>query len=213
MTKQRPLRIITLGSWLPRPPAGGRTVRRVAPVKIDLGEVARAVGARAAHEFAEMLPADDQFQVVGPVKGNFAVSNTGRLLVLTGGFRGRVSLACARCLDPAEVDVQGALQEQFRSQTPGVTMPTDTIDAEEPREAAYSDGVLDLTELLRQQVALSLPLRPLCKPDCRGLCPNCGKNMNREQCTCPREPLDSPAGWRAELSKLVQKQRGSAGSG
>ena len=182
----------------------------VEPVKIDLSEVARVPGARATHEFAESLPEDEQFQATGPVRGSLAVSNAGRVLLLTGDFRGRVCVPCARCLEPAEVDVSGALQEEFRSLTPGVEKPADTIDAQEPAEAAYSEGLLDLTELLRQQVALGLPIQPLCTADCRGLCPNCGKNLNREQCSCAAEALESPVGWRAELAKLAQRQRGAA---
>jgi len=52
------------------------------------------------------------------------------------------------------------------------------------------DGWLDLTPLLREQAWVALPMKPLCRPDCKGLCPQCGANLNLESCTCESVKID-----------------------
>ena len=71
----------------------------------------------------------------------------------------------------------------------------------------YYDGDrLDLGEVVREQVLLALPLKPLCREDCRGLCPRCGQNRNLGPCGCP--PPEEPGDPRLEpLRKLVDKNR------
>ena len=54
----------------------------------------------------------------------------------------------------------------------------------------YKDDQIDLGEVMREQFYLALPMKPLCREDCRGLCPVCGVNRNRESCTCQAEWVD-----------------------
>ena len=54
----------------------------------------------------------------------------------------------------------------------------------------YKDDVIDLGEVMREQFFLALPMKPLCRPDCKGLCPICGANRNRQQCECREEWVD-----------------------
>jgi uncharacterized protein len=64
----------------------------------------------------------------------------------------------------------------------------------------YKDDTIDLGEVMREQFFLALPMKPLCRPDCRGLCPVCGKNRNIEQCECREEWTDPRL---APLKKLL----------
>jgi uncharacterized protein len=68
----------------------------------------------------------------------------------------------------------------------------------------YQEGGLVLEDVLREQVLLTLPVRTLCRPDCKGLCPRCGGNLNTEPCTCETAPVD--ARWSA-LSDLRSRIR------
>jgi uncharacterized protein len=178
-----------------------------AQVKIDLTEVAGTAGARGSHEFSTPVPGDDQVEVLGLVRGALTVTNMGRLLVLQGTFRGQVKMQCGRCLEPMTAAVEGALDEEFASQTAGVEPPADTIEKQEPHEAAYSAGILDVTELVRQQLLLSVPLQPVCRPDCRGLCPTCGQNLNLGACLCPPA---GPRGPLADLGRMIEEKRKSS---
>jgi uncharacterized protein len=68
--------------------------------------------------------------------------------------------------------------------------------------AFYRDGVIDLRELVREQIYLLLPMKPLCKEACAGLCPVCGTNLNTGSCDCPREWEDPRL---APLKALARK--------
>lgn len=61
------------------------------------------------------------------------------------------------------------------------------------------DKWLDVNELVRQQLLLALPTRPLCRPQCRGLCPKCGTNLNQGDCGCRREAPERPLGRLGEV--------------
>ncbi len=72
------------------------------------------------------------------------------------------------------------------------TLPTaeDELSLEELSIFTFgNDRVLDLSEAVRQDILLNLPMQPLCKADCRGLCPTCGKNRNEGECGCEIESL------------------------
>ena len=69
-----------------------------------------------------------------------------------------------------------------------------------------SQHVLDITEAIRQYAVLALPMKPLCKPDCQGLCPHCGRNLNEGQCSCPQKSVDARWTKLKELLKNTPQQ-------
>ncbi len=114
-------------------------------------------------------------------------------------LRGRLSagleLQCARCLEPVREDVKREFELLYRPL--GVDAGRDELsvtDAEAEIGYYQGDGLL-LEDVLREQVLLALPLKVTCRPDCKGLCPQCGKNLNQEQCSCSKE-LEDPR-WAA----------------
>jgi uncharacterized protein len=68
--------------------------------------------------------------------------------------------------------------------------PERSITAPETEIGYYQRDSLSLEDVLREQVLLSLPVRTLCKPDCKGLCPSCGANRNQEPCSCDQAQAD-----------------------
>jgi len=96
-------------------------------------------------------------------------------------FRTRIEGPCVRCLAPASVGVEVAAQEY---------QATDPNASEELRTDYLSDGELDVGSWARDQVALGLPQRILCRPDCAGLCPVCGKDLNLEPHAHVAEAVD-----------------------
>jgi uncharacterized protein len=163
-------------------------------MKLDLESMAHAPGERWTHEFTLTLPPDAEIDVVGPVQGQITVINTGQLLLVQGEVKAQVRTECARCAEPGIVEITAPIEEEFSIRGPeGAPLePVETIDVEEPAAAAFADNVLDLSELVRQQLLVSMPLRPLCTPDCKGLCPECGGNLNQGPCACPAASEESP---------------------
>lgn len=108
----------------------------------------------------------------------------GRLAVTVGS-------ACERCLEPAEFQVERSFDLFYRPATASVAPAGELALQEGEIEIAFYEGDgLDLKEVLREQVLLSLPMQRLCRPSCRGLCPVCGGNRNLVDCSCVREVAD-----------------------
>jgi uncharacterized protein len=109
-------------------------------------------------------------------------------------LRGRLSAGlesqCARCLDPVPQEIKRDFELLYRPL--GADAGRDELsvtDAEAEIGYYQGDGLL-LEDVLREQVLLALPLKITCRQDCKGLCPQCGKNLNQEQCSCKSEVED-----------------------
>jgi uncharacterized protein len=114
---------------------------------------------------------------------------------LRGRFSAGLELQCARCLEPVRQDVSRQFELLYRPL--GVDAGRDELsvsDAEAEIGYYQGEGIL-LEDVLREQVLLALPLRTICREDCKGLCPQCGKNLNQEQCSCA-VPVEDPR-WAA----------------
>jgi len=114
---------------------------------------------------------------------------------LQGDLSTRLELACARCLDPVVQDVARKFDLLYRPQGIDAGKEEMSITAVEAEVSYYQGDGLLLEDALREQVLLALPLRAICREDCKGLCPHCGKNLNLEPCSCA-EPHEDPR-WSA----------------
>lgn len=170
-------------------------------MKIDLASIAGVPGAHGRYVVEEGMPSVDGVEVVGPVTGEIAVQNTGQLLVVRGQVRATVRLSCARCVTQTQKTIDVEIEEEFASE--GAPAEVDTIDRGDPERSAIQDYVLDVAELVRQQVAVNVPMSSLCRPDCQGICPHCGQNLNEGPCSC--QP-DASAGPFASLKEMLEKQ-------
>ena len=104
---------------------------------------------------------------------------------LKGKLETSLEVACARCLEPVVHEVERSFDLLYR--------PLGT-DAEAEIGYYQGEGLL-LEDALREQVLLALPLKTICREDCKGLCPHCGKNLNEIQCSCA-EQFEDPR-WSA----------------
>lgn len=100
--------------------------------------------------------------------------------------------SCSRCLEPLEETLRIDFVEEFFA--PSELRTGHTVDEDEIDTEAFmigEDHILDLTEAVRQYRETSADMQPLCRPDCKGLCPICGHNLNQGDCECNKEPVDS----------------------
>ncbi len=119
--------------------------------------------------------------VVADLHGTLIMTRTHEGLFVQGQLRATTHVECARCLDEAEVKVRSHLEELFYY--PPKTAPADSLVIPE-------DHNVDFTPLVRADMLVSVPIRVLCRPDCQGLCPNCGQNWNEGPCQCERDDND-----------------------
>ncbi|MBE9507239.1 MAG: DUF177 domain-containing protein [Chloroflexi bacterium] len=114
--------------------------------------------------------------------GTIRVTRVQGGLLVQGTVESQLGLECVRCLGAFTLPVTLDLEETFR-------LPGTSPIADAPY-AVDADGWLELTPLLREQGWLAIPMKPLCRFDCRGLCPQCGTNLNLASCTCKSTRLD-----------------------
>lgn len=141
-----------------------------------------------------------------PVSGKVRLLRTNRCILVRGEIATSVATSCSRCLISYSQKVHVSLEEEFFpviEVNTGVPEPI-PYDASEPF-TIDEHHILDLTEVLRQDSMLALPMKPLCRPDCAGLCPTCGHNLNLGPCQCDQTGPDPR--WEA-----LERRAGAKGS-
>jgi len=121
------------------------------------------------------LPAEDVD--ISHLLGKLRLTRTPQGILVQGTLEAKTAIECTRCLTPLLYTFQVELSELFTLNSSGAYV----ID----------DGdMIDLTPILREEGILSIPMQALCKPDCKGLCPECGHNLNEGSCDCVRDTID-----------------------
>lgn len=135
---------------------------------------------------ADFEPQDPDYRVVAPVFLSIDVEQKGAdAYRVVGTVRTTLELDCGRCLDPFPLPVESAFELRYVPQQKDADAEAEReITEDDLTTAFYADGMLDLTDLMREQFQLALPMKPLCAPSCRGLCSTCGANLNRTECGC-----------------------------
>ena len=113
----------------------------------------------------------NSFSFVGDIIVDGEIIDGGSLFDVKGTIKCRKSFICDRCLTPSFEDQVHEFNEEL-----------DRMDIE--------DDIADLTEMIRDTLIASQPIKNLCKEDCKGLCPNCGVNLNESECDCDRLVVD-----------------------
>jgi uncharacterized protein len=139
------------------------------------------------------------------VQGQVRLMRTNRSILVKGTFNTVVELTCSRCLGRFECPLKMNIEEEYFPTTDVATGAAVPVPEEPGCFTIDENHILDLTEAVRQYALLAVPMKPLCKENCAGLCPVCGQNLNQGPCGCP--PREADPRW-AELSKL-KKEKGN----
>jgi uncharacterized protein len=128
---------------------------------------------------------------------------TGRLepagegYLLRGTLRGELLVPCARCLEPALATVDAPVAASFVERS---SSERETPAESEDDVIAIEHGTIDLGRPIRDEILLAIPMGPVCRPDCAGICPTCGRNRNLTPCDCEiRTPASSKLGALAKM--------------
>jgi len=151
---------------------------------------------------SEPLGKDSGLSTLTPATGRIDISRTGPEVHITGHSEVTVRLACSRCLE----DFSQTLHSEFDL----VYLPAETLRGETSHELHRDEGTvgfyrndqIDISDILREQILLNIPMKPLCSERCSGICPTCGTNLNKGSCNCPPQAGDS----RFQILKTLRKE-------
>lgn len=150
----------------------------------------------------DRLMVDERLTIDPNIKGSIRLERRAGDIRLTGRIQGRIHLQCARCLADFGDDVEVELDFMLRK--------GEDNDLSEPKEGAeeadstirFVGEDIDMDEIIIQEILLSVPMKPLCREDCPGLCPRCGAISGSPECSCAEERPNDPR-W-AALRKIKE---------
>jgi uncharacterized protein len=125
-----------------------------------------------------------QFRVVDPVELRFKVRKDKDRYRLVGKVTTVLELTCSRCLEPFRLPVESSFDIRYLPASENTGEGEDEVEEDDLSDAFYRDEQIDLRQLLEEQFYLTLPMKPLHSEDCKGLCSNCGVNLNETTCNC-----------------------------
>lgn len=145
------------------------------------------------------------FRQVAPLSLELEAELAGAQIHIVGRLATRVELTCARCLQPVERELAPGFDLLYR---PVATIGRDeelALKTEDLEVGFYVDDGLFLADVVAEQMHLALPMKVVCREDCRGLCPGCGVNLNRERCRCGPPAVDPRLAPLAEWAARKKK--------
>lgn len=148
------------------------------------------------------LPSDIG-RFMAPIHLDAYVRKVNEKVFIKGRIATHIEMNCARCLKPHEENLENTFEAIYLPQ-PKLQEEGEEIELNETDldVSYYTGDSIALYEVLREQLLLLLPLKPLCKPDCAGLCPSCGKDLNEGPCHCETKTVDPRL---AVLEQLLHK--------
>jgi uncharacterized protein len=163
----------------------------------------------AFEEAADRFPAlremrrNRECEFTGPVRTRLRASRIREMVEVEGVVEAAVRLQCGRCLAEFDCPLVAEFALTYTGERPGAPPAAEPeekeLDADEAGLIYFRGEEIDLTEGIQEQVILAFPLRPLCREDCKGLCPRCGADLNHGDCRCPAPTAESPFAALARL--------------
>lgn len=132
----------------------------------------------------EVAQAGDAYRIAAPVRLELEIHKDKERFRLEGRVRTELELPCSRCLEPFRMSVDAPFDLRYLPASEMATEEEREVQDEDIETSYYRDDRIDLNELMREQFYLALPMKPLCREDCRGLCVQCGTNLNTGTCEC-----------------------------
>jgi uncharacterized protein len=136
---------------------------------------------------------DDVVNISGsdsPIQGEVWLTRTDRGILLKARLNTEVRVTCSRCLGTFSYPVSLSFEEEY---FPVIDVTSGSLLSLPDEPGCFTideHHILDLTEAVRQYALLALPMKTLCRQDCAGLCPTCGRNLNQGGCDCPPQSVD-----------------------
>ncbi|NLB87932.1 MAG: DUF177 domain-containing protein [Syntrophomonadaceae bacterium] len=135
--------------------------------------------------FSDKLLNETNGHFLEPCEVHITVEHTGRLYIAQGNLKTKIKLQCSRCLKDTVYNIDTGFDFVLVE-----AIYEHEFSEEEDDIIFFQDTLIDITPIVQETVLVNLPIRILCKEDCKGLCPKCGVDKNTEQCNCQERDID-----------------------
>jgi uncharacterized protein len=150
------------------------------------------IGSRRSYQINEHIGADE----INSITGDVTLTRTKSGVMVKGEMTASITAICSRCLKSIDYKVNYDFEEEA---LPSVTTAEGLSSTSQSDNLTIDERhMLDLSEAMQQYALLTMPVKPLCRPDCAGICPSCGQDLNQGPCQCPSQTNDR------HLSKLIR---------
>ncbi len=153
-------------------------------------------------EFFSVDLVDENAVFLNPVTADIHIRKVSDEIFIKGKIKTRLSFVCSRCLSPFEFPVDSYFDLVYFPQE--LDTIKDQLESDDLNRYFYYSRELDLYEIVLEQLNLTFPLKPLCSPDCQGICPVCGKIIKDGECSCSENESDPRLD---ELKKFLRDKR------
>ena len=133
---------------------------------------------------------DDRVSLAAPVNVTGRVRLAGAEVFVNGHIETRAQVECDRCLKPIELPVNVDFDLQYITGGAYESSGAAELTEEELSVSVFDGEAIDVDEIVKEQVLLAVPTRMLCRPDCKGICPDCGIDKNTVDCACGSNEVD-----------------------
>ena len=138
----------------------------------------------------ELNPVDERVNLAQPatVKGRIRLS--GNEVFVEGHVEARARLECDRCLKPVELPVSADFALEYITGAEYASSSAAALSEEEMSVSVFDGESIDVDEIVKEQILLEVPARTLCREDCKGICAECGIDLNTGECSCTPNEID-----------------------
>ncbi|HEX5964826.1 MAG TPA: DUF177 domain-containing protein [Pyrinomonadaceae bacterium] len=160
-------------------------------MRIELEKLEAGKGVFAhVYQPDEVNPDDERVKLTQPaeVKGNVRLA--GNEVFVSGHVETRAQLECDRCLKLVELPVSADFALEYITGADYESSSTAALSEEEMSVSVFDGQSIDVDEIVKEQILLAVPTRTLCREECKGICPECGTDLNTGQCSCATDEVD-----------------------
>jgi uncharacterized protein len=138
----------------------------------------------------ELNPIDERVQLTGPAAISGKVRVTGNEAFVSGHIDTRAQVECDRCLQPVELPVNTDFALEYISGPDYESSAAAELTEADMSVSVFDGEAIDIDEIVKEQILLTVPARTLCREDCKGICPECGIDRNTGECSCVTDDTD-----------------------
>jgi DUF177 domain-containing protein len=143
----------------------------------------------------EIVPSElgfdpSEIQIIGQVQIDLTAERQAQEVRVRGRLTTDVRVPCSRCLDPVRFPVATKFDQFYESNADHPLHGEIALHERDTEIGFFSGDFIEVNDIAREQILLSLPMKPICREDCKGLCPHCGKNRNLKDCNCEAVLVD-----------------------